>query len=88
MLDSEATQQTLSGEEFPAHLTKDPSHREIHNTDVKAGELTSREFWCVDCGKRVTRALERSGEYGHQGCEHSIRHEDDHSLSPSSRGEG
>jgi len=81
-LRTDDVQQTLDGDEHPAHLTKNPTHADVHNTDWDPGNLTSREYWCVDCGKRVTQELNGDGEYGHKDCEHSIRHRDDHSLSP------
>lgn len=63
------SQQTLDGIARPGHLAKTPARR-------RGSKLTAdgdREWWCVECGRRVTEARERDVEYGHAAsCEHSI----------------
>lgn len=53
----------------PRHLTKDPFPRP---GDVGYGVDGPGEYWCQQCGARVTRG--DRGEYGHaRDCEHSVR---------------
>jgi hypothetical protein len=78
-------QQDLHGDyAHPAHLTKNDS--EINHTTaqrivdgaikkvrIEPADLTSREYWCLDCNAKVTRVPDKDHELGHAlGCEHAI----------------
>lgn len=53
------------------HLTTEKPHGSKSDDAV-----SEREFWCEDCGKRVTVSTDAGREYGHaRGCKHSIGQE-------------
>lgn len=67
-------QQTLTGETAPkSHLTLERSEKGTAGYGVDAER---NEFWCTDCGYRVTLSGQSSKEYGHDAdCPYSVRTE-------------
>jgi len=69
-----SSQIDLDGEEVRKfHLSKSPSSDRSKAKALALNDGKEREYYCRDCGKRVTESASRDHEYGHtRDCEHSV----------------